>query len=468
VPRGARALARADAREGEGELEGLTLIQRAAGTRPPRNPKIALVLAGGAVSGGAFKVGGLRALDECLIGRRVNDFDLYVGLSAGAFLATSLAAGITPVQMIEALEGTSKQLTQLRPIDFYRPALGELRRPLRFGSQLAGYLPGLLLDFLSVLPELPARIGPSVSRLVERPSYTQLETLLLELVREISPKREFPALGALIPSGFFDNSALERWLADNMAATGTPNRFADLYRQTGHRLFITATDLDSAARVVFGPAEDHGVSISQAVQASSALPGFFRPVRLNGIDYVDGGVHRTANIDLAIDHGADLVICYNPFRPFLNVPGPGNGRRHLSERGFQTVMSQVFRTMLHTRLAMGLRVYLHDESFRGDIVVIEARESDEQFFDLNPLNFWKRSEAIQHGFDSVQRTLLDHAEVLGPLFESYGLELRLPGCGDTRAPTGAGEGLRGGAEAGPGKESPGLRLLGVREVGRGA
>ena len=48
---------------------GLTLIQRSSGLRPPKNPKIALVLAGGAVSGGAFKVGGLKALDEFLARR---------------------------------------------------------------------------------------------------------------------------------------------------------------------------------------------------------------------------------------------------------------------------------------------------------------------------------------------------------------------------------------------------------------
>ena len=85
---------------------GLTLIQRSSGLRPPKNPKIALVLAGGAVSGGAFKVGGLKALDEFLVGRKVNELDTYIGLSAGAFLATSLAAGITPDEMIEEVEAT--------------------------------------------------------------------------------------------------------------------------------------------------------------------------------------------------------------------------------------------------------------------------------------------------------------------------------------------------------------------------
>jgi len=147
---------------------GLTLIQRSSGLRPPKNPKIALVLAGGAVSGGAFKVGGLKALDEFLVGRKVNELDTYIGLSAGAFLATSLAAGITPDEMIEALEGTSRRIDQLRPIDFYSPNIGEvIGRATVFGARLAGYLPGLLLDLLSVLPDLPERTllhsGPAIS-----------------------------------------------------------------------------------------------------------------------------------------------------------------------------------------------------------------------------------------------------------------------------------------------------------------
>ena len=407
---------------------GLTLIQRSSGQRLPRKPKIALVLAGGAVSGGAFKVGGLQALDECLVGRGVNDFDIYVGLSAGAFLATSLSQGIRPEEMIAALEGTSSRLSQLRPIDFYRPNLGEfIGRPARFAARLAGYLPGLALDLVSVLPELPARIGPSVQRFVDEPSYTRFEALLMNLFQEVSPKREFPSPSQLLPAGLFDNAALERWLSSNIAAVGGTNSFTELYRETGRRLFITATNLDSAERVVFGPHQDHGLTISQAVRASSALPGFFCPARVNGVDYVDGGVQRTANIDVAVEQGADLVICYNPFRPYLNTPRPGSRSSYLSDRGLGTVLSQVFRILLHTRLTLGLQTYMHNEHFRGDIVVIEARESDEQFFDLNPLAFWKRTDAIRHGFESVRQTLSDRSDTLAELFEAYGLEFRIPG-----------------------------------------
>ena len=415
---------------------GLTLIQRSSGHPPPRNPKVALVLAGGAVSGGAFKVGGLKALDDFLGERKVNELDIYVGLSAGAFLATALAGGLSPREAIGILDGSSSRFSQMRPTDFYRLNLKEmLVRPMLVGTQIATFLPGLILDLVSVLPDLPERLGPALRRLYRNPSYTNFERLLMQLQGEVSPKRALPPLSAILPSGMFDNAALERWLSRNIASIGMPNNFADLYRETGRRLFVTATNLDTAERVVFGPDHDHGLSISEAVQASSALPGFFKPARINGVDYVDGGIRRTANIDVAIEQGADLVICYNPFRPFLNVLPPyvRGPRKYLANRGLMAIISQSFRTLLHTRLALGLQSYLHDTRFRGDIVVIEARETDEEFFDVNPLAFWKRQAAIQHGFESVRETLLDHADVLGPVLRRYGLDFRVPEDQEPRA-----------------------------------
>ncbi len=380
------------------------------------------------MSGGAFKVGGLKALNDALVGRKVNEFDIYVGLSAGAFLATPLAWGIPPDEMIRVLEGTSEDFSQLRGIDFYWPNIGEfLSRPAVFSLRLASYLPGLLIDLVSALPELPSTVGPSLRRFMERPSYTRLERLLMRLLEEVSPKREIPSPAMLLPSGLFDNRPLERWLRANMEANGIPNNFSEFHEQSGRRLYITAMNLDTAERVVFGPENDHSLRISEAVQASAALPGFFRPARLGGVDYVDGGVRRTANIDVAIEHGADLVICYNPFRPFLNIVGGPRSRGYLAEEGLLQVFNQVFRTLLHSRLALGLQAYLRDDRFHGDIVVIEGRESDEQFFGVNPLAFWKREESVRHGFESVRRTLEDHAEVLAPVLARYGLKLRTPG-----------------------------------------
>ena len=71
---------------------GLTLIHKSRRAAPKKNPKVALVLAGGAISGGAFKVGGLKALNDYFVGRGITDFDIYVGISAGSILAVPLAA----------------------------------------------------------------------------------------------------------------------------------------------------------------------------------------------------------------------------------------------------------------------------------------------------------------------------------------------------------------------------------------
>ena len=63
---------------------GITIIQKSDLGVRKKDAKVALVLAGGALTGGAFKLGGLKALDDFLINRKVVDFDVYVGLSAGA------------------------------------------------------------------------------------------------------------------------------------------------------------------------------------------------------------------------------------------------------------------------------------------------------------------------------------------------------------------------------------------------
>ena len=410
---------------------GLTLIQRSQGP-PPSKPRIALVLAGGAITGGAFKLGGLQALDECLVGRGVTQFDTYVGLSAGSFLAVALAGGVKPVEMIAALDGRSDRLDPLSPFDFYRPNAREaFDRAWDYAGNLLGYLPDLLRELWRTLPELPAGLQRAAAELNDSPSWARVESLLEEL-RQQTSLPPLPSPMRLIPSGFFDNAPLARWLAAQLEHLNLPDDFGGLERLTGRKLYISATELDTAEAVIFGPGNDRGLTISQAVQASSALPGFMRPARINGVDYVDGGVRRTADLEVAVADGADLVICYNPFRPFVNDPARLG---HLADRGLAAVLNQIFRAMLHTRLDLGMSAFLRDETFRGDIVLIEARETDAQFFDLSPLTFWKREAAVQHGLTSVRRTLADEADRLAPVFARCGLDFRPPLAGPRRDPT---------------------------------
>src|SRR5206468_1628344 len=69
-------------------------------------------------------------------------------------------------------------------------------------------------------------------------------------------------------------------------------------------LLIPAIDLNTAERVVFGAGALRDVPISQAVAASSAIPGFFDPYPINGRDYVDGGTGFSGHADLAAEAGA--------------------------------------------------------------------------------------------------------------------------------------------------------------------
>ncbi len=410
---------------------GLTLIRKSDSAQRKRNPKVAVVLAGGAVSGGAFKVGGLKALDDFLVGRKITDLDVYVGLSAGAILASSLASGITPDEMVKVLDGTSKRLDQLRPIDFYNPNVREFfERPAKFTYDLLTYLPSVGLDLAHAMPGLPDAVGAAARAFLRRPTWRHFESLAMHLFQHVSPKREIPALTNHVPSGFFDNSNLERWLRRSLDRLQVPNDFRAFSRETRRRLYITACDLDTAERTIFGPDESCEVTISQAVQASCALPIFYRPARINGVDYVDGGVRHTANIDIAIEKGADLIICYNPFRPFLNRLDAEDGDatyfadgRYLSDRGLKVVVNQVFRTLLHSRLKLGIQRYISDDRFRGDIVLLEPRERDANFFGVNPLAFWKRHEAVMHGFESVRMTIEQNFDQLEEVFAHHGLQL---------------------------------------------
>jgi NTE family protein len=410
---------------------GITIVQKSDLSVRKKDPKIALVLAGGAVTGGAFKLGGLKALDDFLVNTKTTEFDTYVGLSAGAVLAAPLAAGVSPAEMLKSLEGKSTQFDHFRPADVYAPAWGDFAsRPARFAFDVLTFLPGTVGDLLGQLPSVARKLQEPLAEAWRNPSAASLQELLTPIGEALASRRGFPSPLDYLPSGFFDNSSIESYLRRNFEASGIPNDFRDLYRETKKELYIGAMNLDSAERVVFGHDEDTSVSVSEAVQASTALPGFYKPARIRGVDYVDGGVRRTANIDVAIEHGADLVICYNPFRPFSNRVRRTlkNGEyeiegKPLAETGILTVINQVFRTLLHSRLQYGLRQYQDDPNFRGDIVVVEPKETDRHFFQLSAMAYWQRLTAAQYGYVSVTESIEQNYDLIKHILESYGVSM---------------------------------------------
>ena len=151
------------------------------------------------------------------------------------------------------------------------------------------------------------------------------------LHRCTSPLRHTPLqmLAGWLPAGIVSTDPLQELV-----------RRAVADEWVGHlNYWAVACDYRSGRRVPFGRIDAPRADIAQAVAASCAIPGFYRPVGINGRRYVDGGVCSVSNLDLVAGRGLDLVICLNPLTSsdeeegvldLLPVLTNGSGRRRLA------------------------------------------------------------------------------------------------------------------------------------------
>lgn len=400
---------------------GITIIQK----RDPRltriRPgKVALVLAGGAVSGGAYKVGGLRALDEVFACRRLpdggtrpfslTDCDIFVGLSAGSVLASVLSAAISPDEMLRITLGTSSRFEEFSRAAFMAP---NWREPLQRLGPFLEREQELFTNWLSGATD-PERVAP----------FTLGATV----------RKMLATLPSALPTGLFTTDRLGDYLRRNMQRAGIPDDFAAAHAQTGKELYLTAVDVNRGEMLVFGHDEPlAGVPISDAIRASCALPGWYRPVRVENpragepgeppfLDLVDGGLVRTANVRVAVEKGADLVICYNPFNRILYE----RAGRSLVDHGPYALASQIFRILLGARLDLAKELLYRDETIDADIVFIEPAEDDYEFFRMNPLDHGTKERAARHGYRSIRAAIQSNHERLADVFATHGLELHPP------------------------------------------
>ena len=97
--------------------------------------------------------------------------------------------------------------------------------------------------------------------------------------------------------------------------------------------------------------------------------------------------------------------------------------RPLADQGMFTVLNQVFRTLLHSRLQLGVRQYQDDPNFQGDIILLEPAETDQMFFNMAPLNLWAGRSAGAHGYLSVTETVESHYDLIRQILQSYGVQM---------------------------------------------
>ncbi len=359
--------------------------------RRPRRDKTALVLGGGGFTGGVYEIGALRALDLLAVNSTVTNFDVYVGTSAGAFIAALCANGVTPEEMMGVV--TRQTNPSFKDID-----IGDLLRPN-------------LVEFARKGALMPLRAAGLARQLLRQPGGVSLMDVVMGLADNL-------------PSGLYTGGGIERYLHEVLSEPGRTDDFGELDCE----LYLTATDLDTCERVVLGMDGSDDVPISTAVRASGALPMVYAPVEVHDRELIDGGIISTTNLDIAVQAGAKLVVVINPIVPYVNDFASqvrtlrGKRPRRISDMGFAQIGYQVFKLVAHQRLHELAKGW--EKRYPGvDIVLIEPEPTDELMFQTSMMSFTSRVEIARHGFESVTKQLAGEYERYEALAERHGLEI---------------------------------------------
>ncbi|HEY5317824.1 MAG TPA: patatin-like phospholipase family protein, partial [Solirubrobacteraceae bacterium] len=332
--------------------------------RRRQRSKTALVLGGGGFTGGVYEIGALRAIDLLAVNRTVNDFDVYVGTSAGSFVAASVANGVTPEEMMRAI-------VQQTPTPFPDVGVNSLLTP--------NYTE--IITKAARMPLVLLRVLRTLAR-----DYRQLSAVDIGV-----------GLAQALPSGLYTGSGIERYVRTILS---DPDRTDD-FRLLANELYIAATDLDTCERIVFGAEGWDDVPISTAVRASTALPMLYKPVKVKEHELIDGGILSTTNLDLAVEAGAKFILVVNPLVPYVNdfeqriTTVAGSGVRRISDMGFPQVGYQTFKLLAYQRLHEMARRW--EERYPGvDIVLIEPEPNDELMFETSIMNYASRVDIARH------------------------------------------------------------------------
>src|SRR5436305_12983250 len=177
---------------------------RGSARRGQRRSKTALVLGGGGLTGGVYEIGALRALDLLSVNRTVNQFDVYVGTSAGAFVAAAVANGVTPEEMMRVI-------VQQVPTPFPDARVSSLLKPNYAEFVTKGIL-------------LPYRLAQVARRLIRD-------------VGQISAVDLVVGLAEALPSGLYSGEGIERYV---QRVLSDPDRTDD-FRLLDPELYLAAT-----------------------------------------------------------------------------------------------------------------------------------------------------------------------------------------------------------------------------------
>ncbi len=326
--------------------------------------KIAICLAGGGIEGGFYEMGVLRALQHFLPDYPLSNVDIICGISVGSIIGSLLANGLSLDEIVAGMKHGEGRLDKLGRLTAFDPNVGELVR----------------------------RIGRTTAALLRRrghPAQTLLET---------------------IPSAAFAGGSLRNYLRRQLNKPG----MIDDFRNLPHKFFVGATDQDTAEHVVFGTEGWDHIPIHKAVRASAALSPFYAPEVIEGRYYIDGAFTRTANIRLAVEHGATLVIVIDPLVP-IATERPG----YVASKGAVMGSMQGLKAMIHGRFGRAAHMframfpYVSIHAFHPETASMRVMAgSPMKFFyrlEIEDISFTETVRAIrQQRFPSLQRAFARH------------------------------------------------------------
>lgn len=330
--------------------------------------KVGLVLGAGGVAGGAWLTGALDAL-ATETGWDPGSADRIVGTSAGSVIGAFTAAGIPPWFMVAHSKGET-----------FEGLVGPDGRPASEADRGGGAV-------FRLHRGLPP-VGPGSWRLA-------LKTLA-------RPMRHTPLEVTVgwLPRGFVTTDPIKEIVRRSVptAWVGHPGFWA------------VACDYATGRRTAFGRPGAPAAELGDAVAASCAIPGFYRPVEIGGRRYVDGGVRSTSNLDLLAGQGLDLVICLNP-----TSTRAGGGRGIMG-------LNPLDRVLGVNRAASGRRLGSEAKRVRGggaEVVLLQPTSEDLAVIGRNMMSGARRNEVIETARRTVARALdlpgiRDHLEGLPP------------------------------------------------------
>jgi hypothetical protein len=266
------------------------------------------------------------------------------------------------------------------------------------------------LGFLQKAAMLPLRTAELVLRLVQMGEFSAIDIGV--------------GLAEALPTGLYSGAGIADYVETALSTEGRVNDF----RLLDNELYLTATDLDTCERIVFGEDGWSDVPISKAVQCSTTLPIVYKPVDLKGRQLIDGGIRSTTNVDIAVEKGAKFILVLNPLVPFVNdfektIPTVfGKRVRRVSDMGLPAIANQTFRLIAHARLHESVAAW--EEKYPGvDIVLLEPEPRDELMFGTPIMDYSRRLEIARHGFESVTATLAKDYDRYKEIAERHGLEI---------------------------------------------